>query len=102
MAFGRQNLHGGKGPNRVRACATLRANSMTEHRSHLHFPVAASTFAGVLGAGLVDTFAVLTRGQHGQVAQVLALTVGIYGTVGLLAAAPLGWGIAMVPQRNAL
>ena len=67
---------------------------MTEHRSHLHFPVAASTFAGLLGAGLVDAAFVLARGQQGHFAQGLALTVGLYGAVGLLAATFLGWAAA--------
>ena len=69
---------------------------MTEHRSHLHFPVAASTFAGLLGAGLVDAAFVLARGQQGHFAQGLALTVGLYGAVGLLAATFLGWAAAKV------
>lgn len=72
---------------------------MIDNRSHLNLPVAASTFAGLLGAGLVDALAVLTRGQHGHVGQVfhiLAITVGLYGAAGLVAALLAGWASARV------
>jgi arylsulfatase A-like enzyme len=69
---------------------------MRDNRSHLHLPVAASTFAGLLGAGLVDAIAVLTHGQPGQFGQILALTVGLYGTAGLMAAILAGWASAKV------
>lgn len=65
-------------------------------RSHLHFPVAASTFAGLLGAGLVDALAVLTRSRQAELGQVVALAVGLYGTAGLLGAVLLGWATAKV------
>jgi arylsulfatase A-like enzyme len=69
---------------------------MKEHRSHLHFPVAAATFAGLVGAGLVDAATVLARSSQGRLVQVLALTVGLYGSAGLLLAAALGWSTAKV------
>jgi arylsulfatase A-like enzyme len=69
---------------------------MTDKRSHLHLPVATATFAGLLGAGLVDALAVLVRAREGQIGQILALTVGLYGTTGLVAAALLGWAATRV------
>jgi arylsulfatase A-like enzyme len=69
---------------------------MTDHRSHLHLPVAAATFAGLLGAGLADALTVVMRAREGQLAQILAMTVGLYGTAGLVAAAVLGWAAARV------
>jgi arylsulfatase A-like enzyme len=69
---------------------------MTDKRSHLHLPVAAATFAGLLGAGLADALTVLVRAQQGHLGQILAMTVGLYGTAGLVAAALLGWAAARV------
>jgi arylsulfatase A-like enzyme len=69
---------------------------MKEHRCHFNLPVASSTFAGLTGAGLVDALLVLTRGHNAGVFQVLALTVGLYGTAGIVAAVLLGWAAAQV------
>jgi arylsulfatase A-like enzyme len=69
---------------------------MTERRSHLHFPIAASTFAGLLGAGLVDAVAMLVRGPKASFLELLTLSVGLYGSAGLVCAALLGWAAAMV------
>jgi arylsulfatase A-like enzyme len=69
---------------------------MSEHRLHLLLPVAASTFAGFLGAGVVDALSVLVRGSSGGLFQVLALSVGLYGTAGLITAVLLGWAAAQV------
>lgn len=69
---------------------------MTDKRSHFHFPVAAATFAGLLGAGLADAATVLIRGREGHLGAILALTVGLYGTAGLAVAAILGWAAARV------
>jgi len=69
---------------------------MSDKRPLLHFPLAASTFAGLLGAGLADALVVLTRGQQGRFGQILALTIGLYGAGGLLAAALGGWAAARV------
>lgn len=65
-------------------------------RNQVHVPVAASTFAGFLGAGVVDAFAVLAHGQQGRWAEVFALAVGLYGSAGLLAALAAGWAAARV------
>jgi MFS family permease len=56
--------------------------------------VAFSTFAGLLGAGIVDALAVTVRGQNARLIEVLALSVGLYGTAGLLLGALLGWAAA--------
>lgn len=58
--------------------------------------VAFSTFAGLLGAGLVDAFLVLTREPGARVAEVLVLSVGLYGTAGLVLGTLLGWAAATV------
>lgn len=69
---------------------------MTDKRSHLHLPVATATFAGLLGAGILDALTVVVRAREGQLAPILAMTVGLYGTAGLVAAAVLGWATARV------
>ncbi len=70
---------------------------MTEQpRSRFHVPIAMSTFAGLLGGGLVDAVVVLARSPQGRLAQILALTVGLYGAAGLCAAAMVGWAAAKV------
>src|SRR5262245_13562178 len=57
-----------------------------------HGPVAASTFAGVLGAGLFDAVVTLVRGgaAGGGPGEVLVLAMGLYGAVGVIAAVVLG------------
>lgn len=69
---------------------------MTDKRFHLHLPVATATFAGLLGAGILDALTVVVRAREGQLAPILAMTVGLYGTAGLVAAAVLGWATARV------
>jgi arylsulfatase A-like enzyme len=69
---------------------------MSAHRSNVHLPVATSTFAGILGAGIVDALAVLMRSGQAEFGKVLALTIGLYGGVGLVAAAMFGWATAKV------
>jgi arylsulfatase A-like enzyme len=57
----------------------------------VHGPLAASTFAGVFGAGVVDAAVTLARGgAPGAAPDVLALTLGLYGAAGLLAAVVVG------------
>jgi arylsulfatase A-like enzyme len=57
----------------------------------VHGPLAASTFAGVFGAGVVDAAVTLARGgAPGAAPEVLALTLGLYGAAGLLAAVVVG------------
>jgi choline-sulfatase len=56
-----------------------------------HGPLAASTFAGVFGAGLVDAGVTLARaGVAGAGPGVVALAVGLYGAAGLVAAVVVG------------
>jgi hypothetical protein len=62
--------------------------------SRFHLPTALSAFAGLLGAGIIDGLLVFARGQHAGAALVLSL--GIYGTAGLLCAVCLGWAVATV------
>src|ERR1039457_4400672 len=70
---------------------------MSESRcSRFHVPVAVSTFAGFLGAGVVDALLVVVRGHHARLFEALALSAGLYGTAGLLCAALLGWAAATV------
>ena len=70
---------------------------MSESRcSRFHIPVAVSTFAGCLGAGVVDALLVLACGHHARLFEALALSAGLYGTAGLLCAALLGWSAATV------
>jgi arylsulfatase A-like enzyme len=59
--------------------------------------VAASTLAGVLGAGLIDLVLVLVRGEPGvPLAHAASLSLGLYGAAGLLSALLLGWIAAVV------
>jgi arylsulfatase A-like enzyme len=69
---------------------------MTERRSHFHFPVAASTFAGFFGAALVDALTVLAREPRAGFLPALTLSIGLYGAAGLVAAVLLGWAFAQV------
>jgi len=70
---------------------------MSESRSfRFHIPVAVSTFAGFLGAGVFDALLVLVRGHHASPLEALALSAGLYGAAGLLCAALLGWATAIV------
>ncbi len=69
---------------------------MTNKRIRVHFPVAAATFAGLLGAGVADALAVSIRAPEGQLAHLLVLAIGLYGTAGLIAAAALGWAVGQV------
>ena len=62
----------------------------------LRLPVAASVFAGFLGAGVVDLLLVLGRGQGARPAEAVALAIGLYGTLGLALGAAAGWATAMV------
>src|SRR5215831_14307041 len=49
-------------------------------------PVAASTFAGVFGAGLLDAVVTIARGgAPGAGPEVLVLAAGLYGAAGLAA-----------------
>jgi arylsulfatase A-like enzyme len=56
-----------------------------------HGPLAASTFAGVFGAGVVDALVTLARaGAPGAAAGVLPIALGLYGALGLLLGAGVG------------
>jgi choline-sulfatase len=56
-----------------------------------HGPLAASTFAGVFGAGVLDAAVTLARGgAPGAGAGVVELALGLYGVAGLLAASAVG------------
>jgi len=55
----------------------------------LRRPVAASALAGIFGAGVVDA---LLSARGGATGQVLAIAIGLYGAVALLA----GFGAALV------
>jgi choline-sulfatase len=56
-----------------------------------HGAVAASTFAGVFGAGLLDAAVTLARGEvSGALGGVVILAVGLYGTAALVAGAAAG------------
>lgn len=59
-----------------------------------HWPVAAATFAGLLGAAVVD--AALTLARAGGGLGVVALAVGLYGAAGLALAVALGCATAVV------
>jgi arylsulfatase A-like enzyme len=61
----------------------------------LRLDVAASVFAGFLGAGVVDLFLVMTRSQGARPAEAVALAIGLYGTLGLVLGAAAGWATAM-------
>ena len=70
---------------------------MSESRSsQFHIPVVVSTFAGFLGAGVLDALLVLARGHQARLFETLALSAGLYGSAGLLIAALLGWATATV------
>jgi arylsulfatase A-like enzyme len=70
---------------------------MQENRpSRLHVATALSVFAGIFGAAFVDALAVVLRGRSADLLQTLALALGLYGTVGLVAAALAGWAVAVV------
>ena len=62
----------------------------------LNFPVAASTLAGLLGAGITDLALVLARGQGVPLVDTAALTLGLYGAAGLVLAALAGWAVAVI------
>jgi choline-sulfatase len=66
------------------------------HPSRFHVPVAVSTFAGFLGAGVFDALLVLVRGHDTRPFEALALSVGLFGSAGILGAALLGWAAATV------
>lgn len=59
----------------------------------LHVPVAASAFAGILGAGVVDLLLILAGGQASTF-DALALALGLYGAVGVIVAVGVGWATA--------
>jgi choline-sulfatase len=57
----------------------------------VHGPLAASTFAGVFGAGVVDAAVTLARGGvPGAAPGVVALALGLYGVAGLVLGALVG------------
>jgi choline-sulfatase len=57
----------------------------------VHGPLAASTFAGVFGAGVVDAAVTLARsGVSGAGIGVVALSLGLYGVAGLVLAVTVG------------
>ena len=64
--------------------------------SRFHVATALSVFAGFFGVAVVDALAVVFRGRSAGVLQTLALALGLYGTLGLLAAALAGWAVAVV------
>src|SRR3954451_2665501 len=56
-----------------------------------HGPVAASTFAGIFGAGLIDALVTIARsGAPGAASGVVALAVGLYGAAALCAGVVVG------------
>lgn len=59
-----------------------------------HWPIGASVFAGVLGAGILDAILTAARSQVGA-GDVVLLAVGLYGTAGLGLAVVLGWAAAI-------
>jgi len=70
-------------------------NSMTENRSpRFHLPVALSTFAGLLGAGILDALIVFGRGQQASLLDALVLSLGLYGICGMACALLVGWAVA--------
>jgi arylsulfatase A-like enzyme len=74
---------------------------MTETRpSRIHIPIAVSTFAGLVGAGVIDALLVLVRGHQAHLFETLALSLGLYGSCGLACAVALGWAAATV--KNAI
>jgi arylsulfatase A-like enzyme len=62
----------------------------------LKVSVAASAFAGWLGAGVVDLGLIMIRGQEVPAVQTAALVLGLYGVVGLVLGGLLGWTVAVV------
>jgi arylsulfatase A-like enzyme len=62
----------------------------------LKLSVAASTFAGWLGAGAVDLVLVMARGQDVPAGPAGALVLGLYGLVGLVLGGLLGWTAAVI------
>lgn len=65
----------------------------------ISWPTALSTFAGVLGAGLMDALLTILRGTAGAVG-VVALALALYGALGLLVGLLAGWIVATL--RNVL
>jgi choline-sulfatase len=63
--------------------------------SRFHVATALSVFAGSFGAAVVDALAVVLRGHSAGVLQTLALALGLYGALGLVAAALAGWAVAV-------
>src|SRR5687767_8696635 len=69
-----------------------RANRVGEmNRRFVHWPAAASTFAGIFGAGVVDGLLVLTRSSDARAGEVATLSLGLYGVAALAIGALLGW-----------
>jgi arylsulfatase A-like enzyme len=63
----------------------------------LTWSVAASTFAGFLGAGVLDLVLALARAQKPTpILESVALTLGLYGALGLVLGLVLGWAAAVV------
>jgi hypothetical protein len=62
----------------------------------MNLPVAASTLAGLLGAGITDLGLMLARSQGVALVDTAALTLGVYGAAGLLLGALAGWAVAVV------
>jgi hypothetical protein len=67
---------------------------MAAGHTRFHWPTAASVFAGILGAGAVDVLIVLCRASGAHVLDLVALSLGLFGCLGLLAAAVAGWAMA--------
>lgn len=65
-------------------------------RSRFHRTAAVSVFAGLFGAGFADALAVVVRGHDASLLQALALALGLYGSMGLVAATVVGWAVAVV------
>jgi arylsulfatase A-like enzyme len=61
-----------------------------------HMPVAASVFAGLLGAGVVDLVLVLARGTDVGLVAGAGIILGLYGALGLCAAFVAGCGAAAI------
>jgi arylsulfatase A-like enzyme len=62
----------------------------------LNVSVAASVLAGLLGAGLIDVALVLARNQEAPMRDTVVLTLGMYGAVGLVLGALLGFAVGVV------
>ena len=82
------------GPSRVPICQRRTGVVATVNRMRLrdvHGPLAASTFAGVFGAGVVDAAVTLARGgAPGAGPGVVELALGLYGAAGLALAVVVG------------